>query len=598
MANRYVLGVNAYDHDTSACLLRDGHVVAAINKERLTRHKNDSGFYEAPALYCCLAAGITLDDVDLIVRNSYLLPIAELEARFRSQWVANLIGARERRLALQSPLYGLSAPRAVDVSHHVAHAYSAFACSPFERGAVMVVDGVGGYRVDMTEPLPDGCDAPALSRESESYYRFHGSHMSPLKKVWLPPHRGLVNDEFTRLQGIGAFYSRISEYIFGHWNRCGEVMGLAPYGRDALPPFFRVGEDEALTFAPWPESLCHPYDGDCDEAWAKSPHMNEWRNVAWRVQRDTEDALIARARWLHEQTGERDLCIAGGVALNCVANGRIANETPFERVWIQPASGDDGIALGAALYGHLAIDGGKRDFVMRHPYLGVTYDDARIRKAFRHATLKTVATVKRADDVCKQTATRLARGAVVGWCQGGSEFGPRALGNRSLLADPRDPKMTERLNRRVKHRQAFRPFAPAVLAEHADTWFEGPHFSPFMLLANDVRPDKRTSIPSVTHVDGTARVQIVSKDGSPRFHALLTAFFEETGCPVLINTSFNIRGEPIVETPEDALRTFLGTAIDVLVFGDTLLEKRAWGRRTRKFFSAWFRTRDQLSPSS
>ncbi|MDJ0973301.1 MAG: carbamoyltransferase C-terminal domain-containing protein [Planctomycetota bacterium] len=583
-----ILGINAYDHDVSACLVRDGQIVAAISKERLTRVKHDAGFYGDVVTYCLIAGGVTLDEIDLVVRNSYLLPVAELEARLRGRVDPTLLPALGRQRALQHPLFGTDAERVVPCSHHLAHAYSAFAYAPFEDGAVMVVDGVGSYRRDVLEAVPEASEASPLAREAESYYVFEGTDLRTVEKVWLEPRPGFVNEEFHEMDGIGGMYSRVSTYVFGDWNRCGEVMGLASYGRDGMDPLMEL-EDGRLVVHPWPASADRPFEGGNDKAWNQAGHRAHWEDICHRVQEDTETILLERARRLHERTGKQNLVIAGGVGLNCVANGRLLRESPFERIFIQPAAGDDGIAIGCAMYGHLALSGGKRTYVMNHAYLGRPYADAQIESAMDRPLVTMSSSRRRSADVAADTAELLAKGAVVGWFQGGSEFGPRALGNRSILADPRDPKMADHVNERVKHRQPFRPFAPVVPVEHASTYFEGDVVSPFMLLAFDVKPAAREQLPSITHVDGTARVQTVRREDNPRLHALLTAFGELTGVPVLLNTSFNDRGEPLVETPGDAVRCYLGTGLDALVLGDWIVRKRGAHRMLRPVIKAALR---------
>jgi carbamoyltransferase len=570
----FVLGINAYDHDVSACLLRNGEVCVAIAKERVTRIKHDSGFYDEAVNYCLEAAGIPLERVDLVVRNCYVLPTPEMERRLLATHDPYHLTVRERERARRHPLFGASGPRIAECSHHLAHAYSAFAPSPFREGAVMVVDGVGGYRADVLEPVPGPDDAHPLARESESYYVFEDASLRTVKKVFMGPSRGLLSDEFWTMPGLGALYSRAATYVFGHWDKCGELMGLAPYGRLSLPPLVEL-QGEALRFAEWPASLANPFVGVTDAAWEASAHRLEWEDLARRVQEDLERALLERARWLHRATGARNLAIAGGVALNCVAMGRIVEESPFENVFVQPAAGDDGIALGCALYGHIARLGGRRAFAMETAAFGRAYDEAEVRAAVSTAAARIGAHRRASRDVPGDAARALASGAIVGWFQGRSEFGPRALGRRSILADPRDPAAKDRLNRRVKHRQAFRPFAPCVPVERAAEFFEGRAESPFMLLAKRVRPEKRDLIPAVTHVDGTARVQTVRREENPRLHALLEAFGARTGVPVLVNTSFNVRGDPIVETPLDAIECFLYTGIDVLVLHNWIVRKRA-----------------------
>src|ERR1700710_1032074 len=571
----YVLGLNTYDHDVSACLLKDGAIAFAIAKERITREKHASGFYKEVIDYCLDAEGITFDDIDLIVRNCYILPVPEMEDRLVYQDMPGFLPEYERADVAKHPLYRSQSPKVTTISHHLAHAYSAFAVSPFDEGVVMVVDGVGSYRSDVSEPYPATDTATPLARESESYYKFSGSRLECLKKVWMEPDRGFLSDEFYNMPGLGALYSRASTYIFGDWNKCGELMGLAPYGRrEQVKPLMDIAGNEPQV-PRWSAEFNQPYVMDSGGKRGNSPSMRHWEDLAWRVQDDTEKVLLARARWLRETTGAKNLCIAGGVALNCVANGRVARESGFENVWIQPAAGDDGIAIGCAYYGYIEILKQRRSFVMDHSYVGKVYNDEDIRKATQKFLVRTQITAARSDNICRDTPKLLAEQRVIGWFQGGSEFGPRALGNRSLISDPRKPEMKDILNSRVKHRQPFRPFAPIVLAERAKEIFEGEEDSPFMLIAKRVRPEWRDRIPAIVHVDGTARVQTVSEETNPVLYRLLKEFEAVTGVPVLINTSFNVKGEPIVETPTDAVVCFLTTGIDNLVLHDTLISKNA-----------------------
>ena len=571
----YVLGLNTYDHDVSACLLRDGEIAYAIAKERITREKHASGFYKEVIDYCLEAEGITLDDVDLVVRNCYILPVPEMEDRLLYQDLPGFLPEYERAEAKSHPYFLSRSDKVVSISHHLAHAYSAFAVSPFEEGAIMIVDGVGSYRSDVNEPFPATDTATPLARESESYYKFSGEKLECLKKVWMEPDRGFLSDEFYNMPGLGALYSRASTYIFGDWNKCGELMGLAPYGRHGnVKPLMQI-KDNVLTVPRWTSELNKPYIADSGEKWETSPLMKHWEDLAWRVQDDTEKVLLARAAWLRETTGAKNLCIAGGVALNCVANGRVARESGFENVWIQPAAGDDGIAIGCAYYGWLEILKQPRSFVMDHSYVGRRYSDQEVSDAIAKFLVSVQTTQTKSDNIARDTAKLLADQKVIGWFQDRSEFGPRALGNRSLLADPRKPEMKDILNSRVKHRQPFRPFAPIVLYERAKEIFEGEEDSPFMLIAKNVRPEWRNRIPAIVHVDGTARVQTVREETNPTLYRLLKEFDALTGVPVLINTSFNVKGEPIIETPRDAVICFLTTGIDHLVMHDTLVSKNA-----------------------
>ncbi|MET0971648.1 MAG: carbamoyltransferase N-terminal domain-containing protein, partial [Tardiphaga sp.] len=332
---QYILGLNTYDHDVSACLLRDGEIAYAIEKERVTREKHATGFYKDVIDYCLDAEGITLDDVGLVVSNCYILPVPEMEDRLVYQDMPGFLPDFERPEARAHPLFR-ARDKVVTISHHLAHAYSAFAPCPFDEGAIMIVDGVGSYRSDVMEPYPDGGPGSPLARESESYYTFKGSTLDCLKKVWMEPDRGFLSDEFINMPGLGALYSRASTYVFGDWNKCGELMGLAPYGRrDQVPSLMHIADNE-LTVPRWSPELNQPYVPDPAAKWDTNPAMKHWEDLAWLVQDDTEKVLLARARWLRETTGAKNLCIAGGVALNCVANGRIAREAGFENVWIQP----------------------------------------------------------------------------------------------------------------------------------------------------------------------------------------------------------------------------------------------------------------------
>lgn len=575
----YVLGLNTYDHDVSACLLRDGEIAYAIEKERITREKHATGFYAEVVDYCLKAEGITLDDVDLVVRNCYILPVDDLERRLTYYDMPGYLSPDDRQLAKQHPLFRSRSNKVVTVSHHLAHAYSAFAACPFDEGAVMIVDGVGSYAADVMEPYPAADKPHPLARESESYYRFRGTEIEAVKKVWLEPARGLLSDEFYNMRGLGALYSRASTYVFGDWNKCGELMGLAPYGRpNAIKPLMTMLPNGDLSIPDWDESFDQPYLIDGGEKWETSPSLPHWEDVAWRAQDDAETILIARAKWLRETTGAKNLVMAGGVALNCVANGRIEREAGFDKVWIQPAAGDDGIAIGCAYYGHLAIQKNPRPPVMKHAYLGRPYRDEEVRAVMEARLVRAATVQKKSDDICRDTAKVLAEKNVIGWFQGRAEIGPRALGNRSILADPRTAEMKDHLNARVKFRQPFRPFAPIVLAERAGEIFEDERDSPYMLIAKAVRPEWRDRIPAIVHVDGSARVQTVHEEANPRLYRLLKEFDALTGVPVLLNTSFNIKGEPIVETPQDAVECFLGTGIDYLAIHDFLLSKSRWHR--------------------
>ena len=365
-------------------------------------------------------------------------------------------------------------------------------------------------------------------------------------------------------------------------------MGLAPYGRpDNFRRLLEI-EDGELRVPEWDASFNQPYTPDGQKKWEASPAMRHWEDLAWRVQHDSEEVLLARARWLRETTGARNLCLAGGVALNCVANGRIVREAGFDNVWIQPAAGDNGISIGCAYYGRLAVQKKPRTFVMKQATLGVEYADDVVRRAGNPLLVTRKTFNGPGQSICREAAKLLADGKVFGWFQGRCEFGPRALGNRSILGDPRRPEMKDILNKRVKFRQAFRPFAPIVTYERAKDIFVGEDESPFMLRAKQVRPEWKDRIPAIVHVDGTARVQTVRREQNERMYDLLTEFEKLTGVPVLVNTSFNIKGEPIVETPQDAMNCFIYTGIDYLALHDTLISKNALYKVLAPFIKVYY----------
>ena len=520
-----------------------------------------------------------------MVRNCYVMPVEDLEIHM--VYEGDLSG-RERAQVAKSPLYLPKSNKVMTVSHHLAHAYSAFAVCPFDEGVVMVVDGVGSYASDIKEPgqLTEGVNP--LARESESYYKFKGSKLETLKKVWLQPCRGLLSDEFFNMDGLGALYSRVSSYVFADWNKCGEVMGLAPYGRpNSVRPLLELKDGE-LHAPEWDADFNQPWMPDGKNKWEANPAMRHWEDMAWRIQHDSEEVLIARACWLRETTGARNLCLAGGVALNCVANGRIVREAGFDNVWIQPAAGDNGIAIGCAYYGRLAIQKKPRTFVMKQATLGVTYPDDVARRVGNPLLVTRKTFNGPGESICREAAKLLSEGKVFGWFQGRCEFGPRAFGNRSILGDPRRPEMKDKLNKRVKFRQAFRPFAPIVPYERAKDIFVGEDESPFMLRAKQVRPEWKDRIPAIVHVDGTARVQTVRREQNERMYDLLMEFDKLTGVPVLVNTSFNIKGEPIVETPQDAMNCFIHTGIDYLALHDTLVSKNALYKVLAPFIKVYY----------
>jgi carbamoyltransferase len=596
-----ILGVSAFYHDSAAALVEDGMVVAAAQEERFTRRKHDSGFPRQAIAYCLAEAGVGLDQVDHIA--FYDKPFLKFERLLETYLAFAPRGFRSFRMAipvwlkeklfqkrlLREELSALADGHGIEgkelerrllfTEHHQSHAASAFYPSPFEEAAVLTIDGVGEW-----------------STTSVGMGRGHRLEMH--KEIMFPHSLGLLYSAFTYYTG---FKVNSGEY---------KVMGLAPYGEpryaqtildhlmDVKPDgSFRVNQEyfdycTGLTMT----------NGRFDALFGGPPRKPEElvrqrdMDLAASVQKVTEEVMLRLTTSLAQETGAKNLCLAGGVALNCVANGKILREAKFERIWIQPAAGDAGGSLGAALAAyHLFKDrprklNGLRDG-MAGAYLGPAFDQGEIERRLRAAGA--VFDVVAEQDMIASTADALADSKAVGWFQGRMEFGPRALGARSILGDARSPSMQKMLNLKVKYRESFRPFAPSVLREKVADWFELDDDSPYMLLVADVVPARRrlmnederalfgidklnvarSQIPAVTHVDYSARVQTVHADTNPRYHALLEAFHERTGCPVLVNTSFNVRGEPIVCTPEDAFRCFMGTEIELLVAGNCVLDK-------------------------
>ena len=567
-----ILGISAFYHDSAATLLEDGRIVAALQEERFTRKKHDASFPRRAVETCLRIGDCRPKDLDYVVFYEKTFPKFErlLETYLdrwpkgiRSYlkaiplWVKDKLWMKEnlrRELDYEGPI--------LFAEHHESHAASAFYPSPFRRAAIYTVDGVGEWTTT------------ALGRGA-------GGEFELLKEIRFPHSLGLLYSTFTYFLG---FRVNSAEY---------KVMGLAPYGRPRFADRIReeiihVDEDGAfrlnLRYFDFETGLTMASNAFSD-LWGRPPRRPGepldafHKDLAASIQQVTEEVVLRTTRHLHRLTGEENLCMAGGVALNCVANGRILRESPFLRLWVQPASGDAGGSLGAALAVWHRFLGGER---MRDDddgrdgqsasLLGTEYDDRSVEELLRSRS----AVFDRLPDgeLFDYAARRLDRGAVVGWFQGRMEFGPRALGNRSILADPRRAGMLDEVNRRVKYRESFRPFAPAVLEERAGEYFELGRPSPYMLLVAFVAPGGRGAIPAVTHVDGSARVQTVARDDNPRFHQLLATFDGLTGCPVLLNTSFNVRGEPIVESPADAYRCFMRTGIDLLVLNNFVLRKR------------------------
>jgi carbamoyltransferase len=555
------LGINySQMHDSSACIARDGQVLFAVAEERLSRAKHDACF-PALAIRACLDfVGAEARDLDWACQGwsgphvaflhdlkNYAKGTQPLDSRallnstrqFVSMWHQRSGENRFREIfgAPKSPF------RLVD--HHLAHAISAYAFSGFDDAAVLVIDGRGSW-------------------EATSLWRGRGG---ALEHIWTIPWPN----------SLGLFYAQFTQYLgFQPYSDEWKVMGLAPYGRPGidLTEFISPNSDPYHVAS----RLLIGRDSDPSakietrlgpKRVPESEIEDRYKDVAWAVQDACEQAMLSLARTAVAKTGCRNICLAGGVALNSKANGKIAASGMVDRIFVQPAAGDDGVCLGAALAPLLDSGGRLPISEMCHAHLGAESSDAEIEKTLATYRLRPC----RTPDPAKAAADLLAQGKIVGWFQGRMEFGPRALGSRSILADPRDPEMNARVNNAVKFREWWRPFAPSMLSEAATEYLESATDSPFMILTSQVKPEKRDVIPSVVHVDGSARPQTVRQDVSPLYWRMIHEFGERTGVPVVMNTSFNLRGEPIACTPTDAIRTFYSSGLDALVIGSFVLQK-------------------------
>ena len=591
-----LLGISAFYHDSAAALIEDGRIVAAAQEERFTRKKHDPGFPAQAIRYCLDAAGINLDSVDNVVffekpliKFERLLEtyLANAPHGFRSFRLAMPLWLKEKlfqKLNLEKALAEFTAASRLSdkllfAEHHLSHAASAFFASPFEEAVVLTLDGVGEW-----------------ATASVSVGR--GNRLEVKREIRWPHSLGLLYSAFTYYTG---FRVNSGEY---------KLMGLAPYGE---PKYADLILDRLIDLKPdgsfWLDQSYFDYatgltmtSRKFDETFGGrarqdgEPLTQRHMDLAASVQKVTEEVMLRITRDLSRTYGIKNLCLAGGVALNCVANGKVLRDRHFEQVWIQPAAGDAGGALGSALAAYHMQLGQPRKLngtldAMHGSYLGPEFSQVEIERRLaasgaRFETLDEAALLERG-------AQSLERGDAVGWFQGRMEFGPRALGARSILGDPRNPEMQKTLNLRIKYRESFRPFAPSVLREDVADYFDLDQDSPYMLLVADVKRNRRrhmsveeerlfgidklnvvrSDIPAVTHVDYSARIQTVHKDTNPRYYALIEAFKRRTGCPVLVNTSFNVRGEPIVCTPEDAFRCFMGTEMETLLIGNCALSK-------------------------
>ena len=555
------LGINySQMHDSSACIVRDGELLFAVAEERLSRVKHDSAFPRLAVQACLEFAGVSADQLDEVcfgwphagasfrhdlkcfatgrMRINYS-NVLNSSLQFLSMWHQR--GGAKRF----TQAFGKVKARMRYVDHHLAHAISTYAYSGFENSAVVVMDGRGAW-------------------EATSIWRGHDGRLEHVLTIPFP-------------NSVGYFFSEITEFLgFQRNSDEWKVMGLAPYGRagvdlssfmDLQANPYRVHTGKLIAAGADPFAEMQKLLGP--KRLAESEITDQHKNIAYAAQEACEIAVMNVVRLAMQKTGSRNLCMAGGVALNSKANGKIAASGMVDNLFVQPAASDDGVALGAALAPYLDSGGKLPRRAMRHAYLGPAFDDEAIETVLRIYKLR----YSRLENVALTVAELLAAGKIIGWFQGRMEFGPRALGSRSILADPRDPEMNAKVNNAVKFREWWRPFAPSFKKETAAEFLESATDSPFMILTAQVRPEKRAVIPSVTHVDGSARPQTVEKEINPLYWQLIDEFGRRTGVPVVMNTSFNLRGEAIVHTPTDAVRTFFSSGMDVLCIGSFLVEK-------------------------
>jgi carbamoyltransferase len=591
-----ILGVSCYFHDAAAALVQDGVLLAAAEEERFTRKKHDFEFPQQAIDFCLRTAGITTADLDHVVffEKPFVkferLLLSSLQSFPRSHrvfreamvtWLGDKLWVKH---LLQSRLK-VPAERILFSEHHLSHAASAFYCSPFDEAAILTIDGVGEWT---TASLGVG----------------RGAQLTLLKEIRFPHSLGLLYSAFTAFLG---FEVNEGEY---------KVMGMAPFGTpryvDKVWKLIRQSADGSfeldMSYFSFHHSADQTFNAKFVELFGapRDPRMNfftegsgypsyfgarpqnfdaqtrlnqHYADIAASIQRVTEEVMLALARAAHRETGLTKLCLAGGCALNSVANGRILRETPFEQLYVHPAAGDGGAAVGAALYGYHALLGKPRGFVMEHAAWGEAHGTD-VTERFLRAHAIPFERFDDEDRLLGRVVENLAAGHVVGWSQGRFEWGPRALGQRSILADPRRADMKDIVNTKIKFREPFRPFAPSVLAERASQYFALPeaaqHYpARFMLYVVDVKPEHHATLPAITHVDGTGRLQTVREETNGRYYRLIDAFGRATGVPVVLNTSFNLRGEPIVNTPAEAFNTFMASGMDTLVLGDHVVDKRA-----------------------
>ena len=602
MAQGLILGLNQYTHSAAACLLdAEGNVLFLGEKERLTRKKHDGGDVAELVEHALDSIGATREDLALVVANNHLFRIDKFHETLA--WDTALYSYRESHV---SPFNLLPGVRRMELSHHLAHAWSVLPVAPFEEGLIVVMDGMGSTLQEMQRPgagyaseldlattdgfrcAPEGLEQgqppyPAFGwREGESVFQFQGLELQRRCKRWIAEHTPtlLHNYGFENMESLGAVYSRVASHVFGDWNTCGKVMGLAPWAST----WDAEGQRSPVMTGPLEDlqvDRARLLTEAAPNGWKEETNRPQYARLAHDLQSDLEDIVLDFLQRQRKESGAQHLAFCGGVALNSTLNGRIHREAGFEQVFIPPYPGDQGLAVGCALYGWhaLAQEQGSAAPACRQPLSPYGGREPQ-EEDYAEAQQEYGAWLEEADlgdqELLEVVADALADNRIVAWFSDRSEFGPRALGNRSILADPRDGENIARINLAIKKREAFRPFAPTVLAEKAGEWFQEVTPSPYMSLTVPVLEEQRARIPAVVHVDGTARIQTLEQQAHPRYHALIEAFAARTGIPMVLNTSFNIKGEPIVETPREAAWSFLQSDLDLLVLGTRLYRKRAF----------------------
>lgn len=554
----YVLGTHL-SHDGSACLLKDGKIVVAIEKERITRIKHHGGNDKLAIEYCLDAEGITLDDIDLVVQN----------ANFEKESIENTNygGARAFTSSFKAPI--------ITISHHLAHAYSAIGTSPFDNCNVMVIDGSGSPYTQCDDLK--GATIPNIEAIKEnphhfwcekfSFYHYNNNTLIPIYKDFSEFNHMQAPEQKhmpTIIHSIGGAYQAASQYCFGNIDDTGKLMGLSPYGEKDYykHPIFELRDGRVFNTLAWLEELKQPsrsYDNF-------KTHFQHYANIARWLQDETESALLYLFNYHQNILPNKNWCYAGGVGLNAVANQRILAETSIENLYIQPAAGDNGIAIGCAYYGWLEILKKERVKHNGASNFGKKY-------TVDITSLPENLTIQKTTDWITITAKLLSEGNVIAWFNEGCEFGPRALGYRSILADPRKDGVKDYINKYIKLREDFRPFAPAVMREHCTDYFKYDWDSPYMILVNPVKPEWEKLLKNVVHLNGTARVQTVTQENNSNFYSLLCKFKNETGLPILLNTSLNRKGMPIIETPQQAIDFFIESPLDYLIFENIIIGK-------------------------